>query len=344
MEIKKERFFIVGGFGYIGSAFAIKALKQGHDVFLFDSLIHEQSRQRMLQEISADKQVSASIHYAIGDTRNVPHLEQLIKEFKPTYVMQWGELSSVYSCNHNPAYTEEVNCAGTKNVLDICERLGLKVFYNSSSSVYGVQKEERMMTEADPLPEPTDKYCYYKLKIEDYVKDRVAKNPNFKIIVFRPATIFGVSPRFRIELLPNHFTYLAIAKGIIRIADPDAYRAGMDVKELVEGYFKVIENGSWNHLIYNIGHFNMSKIQFAEGIKKVVPCDVGPAPDMGDRRNLQIDCSLFNNEFDFHPSKPYEESIQDVAGWIQENRARIEENNFAELLNMPLDRWHKICN
>ena len=130
---------------------------------------------------------------------------------------------------------------------------------------------------------------------------------------------------------------------MIRISELNAYRAAMDIDELVMGYFKVIEKGNWKDLIYNIGHHNLSKGQFAKGIQNVLKCDVGLAPDMGNLRNLQIDCSKFNKEFDFKPNISYEKSIKKVADWMQKNLKNLQSSNFVELLNMPLDEWHKIC-
>jgi len=339
----KERFFITGGMGYLGSAFAKEALKKGYDVCLYDSLIYEQNPLRMIQEISTDKKKSSELKFIIGDIRNKELLKSSLENFKPTYVLHFGELSSVYACNHNPAFTENINYKASKQVIDICEELGLKVLYNSTSSVYGTQKELKLMKEEDAVPEPTDYYCRYKLKMEEYIKDKTDKNPNFKIIVFRPATVFGLSPRFRIELLPNHFTYMAISRKMIRVSELNAYRAAIDIDELMQGYFKVIEKGKWKHLIYNIGHHNINKSDFAKGIQKVVQCEIGTAPDIGDLRNLQIDCSRFNKEFDFHPNISYEKSIKKVALWIEKNLAALHQTNFAEFLNMPLDNWHKIC-
>lgn len=340
----KERFFITGGMGYIGAAFAQEALRRGHDVCLYDSLIYEQNVTRMINEITAFNVDSSEFSFVLGDTRNRELLTYSLRQFKPTYVMHWAELSSVYACNHNPSYTEEINYNASKQVMDVCEELGLRVFYNSSSSVYGVQKEMKLIAEKDPVPAPTDFYVRFKLKMEEYIKNKVAANPKFRIIVFRPATVFGLSPRFRIELLPNHFTYMAVANKNIPVSELNAFRAAIDIKELIQGYFKVIERGDWKELIYNIGHHNISKRDFALGIQKVVDCKISLAADIGDLRNLQIDCSLFDNEFNFHPTTTYEETIKVVAAWIEKNLIRLQKSNFTEVLNMPLANWHKICN
>jgi len=338
----KKRFFITGGMGYIGSAFAQEALSRGHDVCLYDSLIYEQDRVKQFSEILSKAQGSATLYLIIGDTRNLNLLTQSVMAFNPTHFMHWGDLSSVYSCNHNPVLTDDVSFNATKNIIDLCCDKLICLFFNSTSSVYGVQSDNKLMTETDDIPEPTDLYTYTKLKVEAYIKEKKADNPSFDVIVFRPATVFGLSPRFRIELLPNHFTWMGLTTGTLKVADLNAYRAAIDIKDLVNGYFSVIDRGDWNNLIYNIGDHNLSKLEFALGVQKVLGCKIITIPDIGDLRNLQIDCSLFDNEFNFKPSNDYIGSIQKIAEWMKENKDVITESKFAGLLNMPLSQWLSI--
>lgn len=338
----KKKFFITGGLGYIGSYFAREALKMGHDVLLYDSLIYEQDYRTILDEIAAEKTPDADLQFVIGDNRNMELLRRSVTGFAPDYILHLAELSSVYSCDHNPPYTEDINFRASSNVINLGEELNIPILYNSSSSIYGNCKEQRLMTEKDQVPAPTDNYCKYKLKMESYIIEKKEKNPDFKIIVFRPATVCGLAPRMRLELLPNHFTYCAMAKGLLRVSELNAYRASIDIADLVAGYFKVIKKGSWKHLIYNIGHQNMSKMQFSTGIQSVVHCKIAPIADIGDLRNLQIDCSLFNKEFDFKPMIEYEETIRNVAVWLDKNIVEIERSNFAGIINMSLENWRKI--
>jgi nucleoside-diphosphate-sugar epimerase len=336
-----KKYFITGGLGYIGTKFSQEALRRGDSVMAFDNLLYEQDRIKIVQEIVAGCD-TADYSLVVGDVRNIELLKHLLLEYQPDYVLHLSELSSVYMCDHNPAFTEDINYLASKEVLRLCEELKIPVFYNSSSSVYGNQKEMRLMTEKDDLPVATDNYCKNKLKMEVYIKSRVSENKDFKIIVFRPATVFGLSPRLRIELLPNHFTYCAMAKKLLRVSELNAFRAAIDIQELVEGYFKVIDKGSWNHLVYNIGHYNLSKMQFATGIQSIVHCEIASVFDVGDLRNLQIDCSLFNKEFDFNPSKSYEETIKELVVWMEKNLLEIEKTNFAGILNMSLERWKQL--
>ena len=338
----KQKIFITGGLGYIGSAFAQEALSKGDDVALYDSLLYEQDHCKIMKEILSTRKKSATAKLIIGDTRNIELLEKSIKEFKPTFILHLAELSSVYACNHNPPHTADINYNASKKVIDLCEKLKIPVIYNSTSSLYGNQPKMKLMTEGDPLPAPTDNYCKYKLMMEEYIKEKVKKNPNFKIIVLRPATVCGPAPRMRLELLPNHFTYLGIAKGVLRISELNAYRAAIDIRDLVTGYFKIINKKSWKKLIYNIGHHNMSKKDFATGIQSVVKCELGKMTDLGDLRNLQTDNSLFNKEFSFKPKIAYTDTIKNVALWIRKNLSQIEKSDFAGVINMSLAKWKEI--
>lgn len=306
------KIFILGGMGYIGSAFAKEAVKHGHTVRLYDSLIYEQNRHSMQDELQ--------MKYIIGDTRNVPSLYLELKDFKPDFVLHLAELSSVYACEHNPKLTEDVNYFSSMNVLECCSNLDIPVIYNSSSSVYG----------------GNDLYVKYKLMMEERIKELD------NVIVFRPATVFGASPRFRIELLPNHFTYMAL-KGKIPVSLPDAHRTAIDIQDLISAYLKVIEKGSWRQQFYDLGSHNLTKLEYAEEIQKIVPCEIEISNKVHDTRNIQIDSSEFYKEFDFKPQFTFAENVQKLADWMQPKIEEWENNNFNGMLNMPLDNFKKIC-
>ncbi len=307
------KIFITGGMGYLGSILAREAIKVGHEVCLYDSIIYEQDRNRMLSEIGKCKLI-------IGDTRNLKLLYDSIEEFEPNFVFHFGELSSTYSCDHNPIYTEDVNYRGSKNVMDVCYVKKIPVIYNSSSSIYSGK----------------DNYTKYKLLMEEYVKEMD------NVLVFRPATVFGLSPRFRIELLPNHFIYMAL-KGDMVISGSQNYRAAIDIDDLIEAYLRVIEVGSWKDTLYDIGHYNLTKMQFAEGIKMLTGSNIVETGKVFDTRNVQIDCSKFESEFGWKSKTPYLVSLQKIITWMKPRLEEIEKNNFSGMLNMPLSNWKNIC-
>lgn len=334
-----NRYFITGGFGYIGLSFAHKALERGETVHLFDNLCYEQDYRSYAEVLS---KYGDRFSFSIGDTRNLGYLSQSIKSFAPSHVMHWGDLSSIYACDHNPSYTETVCDLGTRNVVDQTCAAGAYLFYNSSSSVYGVQKIERLEPETGEIPEPTDQYCGNKLRNEEYIRIKKGDFSTFKVVIFRPATVFGIAPRFRIELLPNHFFYMGYSNSKIKIADENSYRSSIDVSDLVDGYFAVIEKGDNHDLVYNIGNQNMKKIDYAKAVQRHTDCEIISIKNAIDWRNLQIDSSKFSNEFSWQPKLTIDDSFAQIKDFFQASLNNVKQNNFNGLLNMPLSRWREI--
>ncbi len=94
--------------------------------------------------------------------------------------------------------------------------------------------------------------------------------------------------------------------------------------------------------IYNLGHHNLSKKQFAEVIQSVVKCKIGQMGDLGDLRNLQIDSGAFIKDFKWKPKHSMKDTIQTIEKWLTENIVEMEKNNFVGIINMSLDLWTKL--
>lgn len=337
-----KKIFITGGLGYLGTQLAKTALKAGYDVYLYDSLIYEQDYKKVFDNVISEKTQPAKCELIIGDTRNLSLLENSLIAAKPDFLFHFAELGSVYAADHNPEYAHDINFEASKKVIDLAERLSIPTIYNSTSNLYGNQANAKILDESAPLPTPTDSYCKYKLEMEKYINDKVKKNPKFKIVVLRPAIVCGPSPRMRLELLPNHFTYCALAKGLLKITEPNSYRPAIDVDDLVGAYFAIMNKKVWPRLIYNIGHHNLSKIQFGSAIQSIIPCEIGSIGDLGNLRNLQIDSTLFFKDFDFKPINSIEDTIKKMKKWLDLHHSEIEKNNFAGIINMSLEQWKKI--
>jgi nucleoside-diphosphate-sugar epimerase len=333
------KFFVTGGFGYIGLSFADRALSQGYRVHLFDNLCYEQDYLYWVDKLN---KYGPLFSFSLGDTRNSDYLKSEIKKMDPSHIMHWGDLSSVYACNHNPSYTISVCSHATKKLVDLAVEMDKYFFYNSSSSVYGAQNISRLDSELSELPPASDLYCKYKIEAESYIKLKKLETPSARLIVFRPATVFGVAPRFRIELLPNHFFYMGYESKTIKVADENSYRSSIDVSDLVDAYFHVIKKEENDELIYNVGNQNMTKLEYALAVQRHVKCEIVSIPNFGDLRNLQIDSTKFQREFSYSPKKSLDESFDDIKKYFDVNLSKIKRDCFAGLLNMPLNKWHEI--
>ena len=320
----------------------MEALARGFSVFLYDSLLHGQDHNKILSKIQIKKKNGATCQFVIGDTRNTELLEKSLEDFKPGFLFHFAELVGIHICDDNPENTKEINFEYSKKVIDLGEKLKIPIIYNSTSSLYGNRKENIALDESAPLPETTDNYCIYKLKMEEYIKDKREKNRAFKIIMLRLATVCGLSPRMRLELLPNHFTYCAVSKGIIKISEPKAFRAQVSIDDVVDSYFTIMEKKEWPRSLYNVGHYNLSKIRVAKIIQSMIDCKIEHVAHIGDLRNLQIDSSAFYKDFNWKPKHSFEDTIKKTGKWIKENLSEIEQSNFAGVINSPLDLWLKI--
>lgn len=342
IHLLMKKIFITGGFGYIGSKLAMTALSRGYSVFIYDSLIYKQDHKKIIKEIESKKSSGTKLDWVIGDTRNTHLLKESLKKFKPDYLFHFAELVGIYACNSNPSHTEEINYKASSRVVDLASELKIQLIYNSTSSLYGNQKINSLLKENSRLPKSTDNYCKNKLKMEKYIEKKKKENPKFKVIVLRPATVWGLAPRMRLELLPNHFLYCAISKGIIKISEPKAYRAQIDIDDIVDSYFKIMEKKVWPKKIYNIGSYNLSKMEVAEVIKSNISCELEMIGDLGDIRNLQIDSNAFIHDFEWKPKNSFEDTAKNVEKWIRKNLKEIETTNFAGIINSPLDQWLKM--
>jgi len=333
------RIYITGICGYLGSSLAIDLLKKGHSVGGLDNLMYEQDMERILDSFSNFDTAPA---VQILDIRNRDFLFKELDEFLPDVMVHFGDLSSVYSCNHNPRLTESISIQGTGNILEYCAKRSIPLIYNSTSSVYGSRPDRRLMLESDILDEPSDQYCAAKLKIERLLNDLSQEHKNFKFITFRPATVFGVSPRFRIELLPNHFVYSAISKKVIYVSNQNAARAFISIKTIGQIYAKVIEVGIFNNSTYNIGSYNLTKLEVALHIQELTDARIETIPDIGDLRNLRISSKSFENDHFNIPHSSFKDEIAHVIDYTKENKKSIENTNFSGLLNMPLENWMRL--
>lgn len=340
MIMYNKKVFITGVFGYLGSSLARNLLEQGYQISGIDNLCYEQDYQNIVSKINPEG--LSKFTYHLADIRDGNLLKDLIKKNQPDFIVHFGDLSSVYSCNHNPPFTETVNIGGTTNIISYCSEMEIPLLINSSSSVYGVQKARHLCTEHDALPDSSDLYCLTKLRIEKLLKNQSIQNSKFKYIAFRPATVFGQGLRFRIELLPNHFCFSALKNKQIRVSDLNAYRAFIHLDTLISAYTHIINKNIFTNQVYNIGSFNLTKLDVALTIQRHVDCKIITIPDIGDLRNLQISSSSFCSETGISLDDNFDLRMHQLVDWFTPKIDDFCTSNFNGLLNMPLSNWLSI--
>lgn len=173
------------------------------------------------------------------------------------------------------------------------------VLMPTTNSAYGTGDENNFCTEESPL-RPISQYAIEKVKVEK----ELMQHPN--AISFRLATVFGMSPRMRIDLLVNDFTYRAVHDRFVVLFESSFKRNYIHVRDIARAFIHGIENyEKTNGKIFNVGlsDANVSKLELCQAIQKQVPdftfldAPIGKDPD---QRNYIVS----NKKFEATGYKP----------------------------------------
>jgi len=265
------QIFITGGAGYLGSILAEQLLAKGHRVTVLDNLMYgEQSLFHLCANPSFD--------FIFGDARN----ESLVKSLaaKADVIIPLAAIVGAPGCDLDPLMATSVNLDAIKMINRLRSPSQL-IIYPTTNSGYGTKSGDVFCTEETPL-EPITLYGQTKSDAEAAVLDSA------NAITLRLATVFGMSPRMRMDLLVNHFVYAALTDRYIVIFEKDFKRNYVHIRDVADCFIHCIENST--AMIgrpYNVGldKANLSKEELALKIQSHIPeffvhfSEIGSDPD-----------------------------------------------------------------
>lgn len=350
---ERKKALVIGGAGYTGAPIVKKLVEGQHEVTVFDNLTYDgKAREKnelpnslrrvnliLSGGISLPDALQADLtgtdlglkprdyRFILGDIRDRETVMNLIANGRYTHVLQLGELVGIEACRVDPRTTTAINYRGTRNVVDgvLASPYNPKLIWPSSSSIYFRSLDGTLFTEESPLPEfgLLDEYCQNKILVEGYIKEKREKR-DFESVVLRPATVGGLSPRMRVELLPNHIAYSFLAaSGMFDLAHPQDDRAVIHIDDLTDFYVNLVEATNWHSGVFNIGKFNLSKGEYVSQICELVGLrdDVTvPVVQAGDLRSLGIDSGKLLQTYGFSPRRGLAEIIQPIVDLLKSNR------------------------
>ena len=267
------KILVTGGAGYIGSVLTPKLLDLGHEVTVYDNFMHKQNS---LLDCCANKK----FEIIRGDVCDYNKLNPILSNFD--IVIPLAALVGAPACKANPQLTQLVNYDSYINLIDNLSD-SQKVIFPNTNSGYGISSNSEMCTEESPL-NPISEYGITKCKIEEVL----LKRPNS--ITFRLATVFGMSPRMRMDLLVNDFVYRALNDRFIVLFEEHFRRNYIHIRDVVKAFVQAIDDDSMLGEAYNLGlsSANLTKRQLAEKISDHLPeflihsADIGEDPDKRD--------------------------------------------------------------
>ena len=248
------KILVTGGSGYIGSILVPELIKLGYEITVVDNFMYKQSSLNHLC-------VFENFNIINGDIRNQNLMKSLISS--NDLVIPLAAIVGAPLCNKDPYSAQSINYDAIVNMIKLVSKNQI-ILMPTTNSAYGTGDQNNFCDENSKL-NPISKYAIDKVEIEKKLMNRENS------ISYRLATVFGMSPRMRIDLLVNDFTYRAVHDSSLIIFEGHFKRNYIHIRDVVAAFIHSINNiQSMKGQIYNVGlsDANLSKIELCEEIKK----------------------------------------------------------------------------
>lgn len=304
------RVLITGSEGYIGSVLGPHLVVQGFEVMGIDAGYYSTS---LLYRSSANTPKTFR-----KDTRNITAKD--LEGFDA--VVQMADLSNDPLGENTPSVTYDINYHGTLNVARMAKEAGVKRFvYMSSCSVYGIVDGDAPVDELSPV-NPQTTYAKCKRLVEEEVAHLA--DEDFTPIYLRNSTVFGPSPRLRLDLVLNIFSALAFTKGTINVVNQGtAWRPLVHIADIcrtIEAVLTAPKELVHNE-IFNVGsnEQNYQVKDLASLLKQVFPdCRIEHKNIVEDTRSYRVSFDKLSKTF------PALQSMKGAVQGMQELKSLFE--------------------
>ncbi len=268
------KVLITGGAGYIGSVLTPILLAKGYQVTVLDNFMFRQNS-------LADCCRYDTFEVVRGDCRNRDLMKSLVKSVD--IIIPLAALVGAPLCSRDEVGTQTTNFEAIKMLCELASK-EQRFLVPITNSGYGVGEAGKYCTEESPL-NPISLYGVTKVEAEKVILQRENS------ISFRLATVFGMSPRMRVDLLVNDFVYRAVTDRTVVVFEGHFKRNYIHIQDVAKVFLHGIDNfESMKGKPYNVGleDANLSKLELCAEIKKYLPnfvymeAPIGEDPDKRD--------------------------------------------------------------
>ena len=249
------RILITGGSGYLGSVIVPILLERGYHVIVYDNLMYNQLT---LTDLCYKK----NFEFVYGDVRDYTKLNNYVN--KSDCIIPLAGIVGFPACEKDKQLATAVNYYQIKDIVDNMSADQMLLFPNTNSG-YG-SRASGVVTETNKLT-PISHYGQTKCDAENYIKS------HSKGIIFRLATVFGVSLRMRLDLLVNEFVYKALTDKYITIFEREFVRNYIHIRDVASVFeWMIVNYDTHQNQIFNVGlsDTNINKQQLSEKIKEYI--------------------------------------------------------------------------
>ena len=304
------RILVTGGCGYVGSVLVPRLLSEGHSVLVIDGQWFGNFLPAHPELVIRKKSINEIDEADISGIEAVIHLANVAND---------------PSVELNPTFSWEVNVLHTTQFLELCKRdKSVKKFmFASSGSVYGVKSESNVTEELSLVPIS----AYNKTKMS---AERVCLSyaEYFDVICVRPATVCGVSPRMRFDVVVNMFVLQAFIKGKITVLGGQQVRPNIHIDDMASVYTHFLAKKGSVSGVYNAGFENITVMDIAKMVQEVFKVEIEVKPSNDPRSYRQDSTKLL--ESGFVRKKSVSDAISEIASNLKNGNIKDD------------DRWHTV--
>jgi nucleoside-diphosphate-sugar epimerase len=291
---------VTGGAGYIGSLLVPNLLSQGYSVTVIDNFMY---RQTSLSSSIRDEKLTL----VFGDVRD----ESLMKAHlaKADVIIPLAAIVGAPACDSDPIAAQSIN---KDSILWLLKQLSpnQRIIMPTTNSAYGSGDKNNYCDENSPL-NPLSLYARDKVTVEKALMEL----PN--ATSFRLATVFGISPRMRLDLLVNNFAYRAITDGFVIVFEGHFKRNYIHVLDVIQAFNLGLNNEkNFKGEIFNVGlsEANISKIDLCREIQSLIPTFTFLEAALGkdpDQRNYVVSNQKIEN-LGFKPAVSLRSGLEEL--------------------------------
>jgi len=304
MDLRDQRIVVVGGGGYLGSVMTGQLLEQGYQVHVFDTF-------RFGGDSLSHLEDNPALQVTQGDIRNIDQVTNCIQGASAVVLL--ASLVGEPACDQDPKETVDINYVATKALAEACRYYEVPRFvFASTDSAYGIQ--EGIMHEDSPM-NPISLYAQLKMQVEKEILE--LGTSTFNPTILRMATIYGMSPRMRFDLIINILTLHSFINGKITIFGGEQWRPLVHVADAARAYVMCLQapieivagevfNVGSNEQNYQIG-------QIGNLVAEVLPdIAVETVPQTPDLRDYHVCFDKISNTLGYQVSHSVADGIHEI--------------------------------
>jgi nucleoside-diphosphate-sugar epimerase/CBS domain-containing protein len=302
-----KKVLIIGCAGYLGSVLTRELIAKGYIVNGLDNLTYGDHG---IKELYGKKE----FRFIQGDIRDIKVLTQSIKDCDA--VIHLAAIVGDPACQLDAEETISINYLATKMITEVCKYNQINTFlFASTCSVYGESETPGVNATEEAALNPVSLYAEMKIKSEKAILE--AMDENFSPTILRMATLYGLSPRMRLDLVVNLLTARATTEGVITIFGGNQWRPLLHVDDAAEAYIRCLEAPieKIRGQIFNTGsnQQNCTISELGSILHGVIPnLQIETRDELTDARNYSVAFDKISNILSYRTEKTIQDGILEI--------------------------------